>query len=247
MARVPYGGSEGGCAMKAGKPNGAGDSREERTSPDTITERTRASDSSIVDASPSRDGVVQPLATAINLSEFTISQDFGGSDDRDEPLAKIEVRKPTKFEFVRVHPDPAYSLQALAIYLPDSGYRGDYFLVHRRLQDELRDELVRILFILAVSRGGPPFIWPLRMPASSGRFDDWGESALRAADRAKHEWLRVRSDPEEGRYRVVSAEKDWGDPRWPRESLDELMALAFSGKQIRDLQHPVVRRLRGAI
>jgi len=232
--------------MNPGKPNGVGDIPEERTSPDTIAARTRAADSSF-DASSLRDRVVQPIGTALNFSEFAISQDFGGSDDRDEPLAKIEVRRPTKFEFVRVHPDPAYSLQALAVYLPDSRYRGDYFLVHRQLQDELRHELVRILFVLAVSRGGPPFIWPLRMPASNGRFDDWGESALRAADRAKHEWLRVSAVPEEGRYHVVPAENDWGDPRWPRESFDELMALAFSQKQIRDLQHPVVRRLRGAI
>jgi hypothetical protein len=48
-----------------------------------------------------------------------------------------------------------------------------------------------------------------------------------------------------GCYRIYRAEGDIPEPIWPKESFQELLQLAFSGRIIESADHPVVRRLRG--
>jgi hypothetical protein len=50
----------------------------------------------------------------------------------------------------------------------------------------------------------------------------------------------------QGFYDVFAANVDLGNPVWPRESLRDLLAIAFGDTFIiRDLGHPVIKRLTG--
>ena len=48
-------------------------------------------------------------------------------------------------------------------------------------------------------------------------------------------------------YRIFKAEGQLSDPIWPDKSLQELLELAFKDRVIDNMDHPVVRRLRGLV
>ena len=46
---------------------------------------------------------------------------------------------------------------------------------------------------------------------------------------------------------VFEATADLPDPEWPEEGFQHLVNVAFKGRFIQTLDHPVVRRLRGEV
>jgi hypothetical protein len=48
-------------------------------------------------------------------------------------------------------------------------------------------------------------------------------------------------------YRIVVAEGTLPDPVWPDLTLSEILAIAFKDRIIDHADHPVLRRLRGAV
>jgi hypothetical protein len=87
----------------------------------------------------------------------------------------------------------------------------------------------------------------------NGRENKWLDSARGAAERAIDKWISVRSDQTLGAYTVVIAvdNDDFNPPEWPVKhgiplTKNQLLSLAFKERLIMDLEHPVVRKLRGA-
>lgn len=50
-----------------------------------------------------------------------------------------------------------------------------------------------------------------------------------------------------GAYEIYQATGDFPEPTWPEATFQEILEIAFKGKFIRSMDHPVVKRLRGAI
>jgi hypothetical protein len=194
-------------------------------------------------AAPAPEAPTDPF----DLGNLRLSQDFSRGGAVAKKLLTVPVRKPAKTDFVRVHRDPAYALDALVLELKDQ--RGECYLVGRRLQDQLAAEsaVKPMRLVTAVNRQGVVFLWPLRLPGPDGREDDWMRSALEIADLAKDSWVRVVSNLSLGAYEPFVATADYGDPAWPRESFDDLARVAFAGKVIGDWGHPVLKALRGEL
>jgi hypothetical protein len=163
-------------------------------------------------------------------------------------LLSVPVRKPDKSWFVRVHPDPAYRLQTAVVELKeDRG--GETFLVAPALWPDLATEATfapRALFT-AVNRQGVVFLWPIRLPGSEGRPDEWSRSALEAVDMAAKGWVRVVANMGLGAYDVFEATGSLPDPEWPDVPFRELLRIAFKDRLITDPGHPVLRKLRGEV
>ena len=70
-------------------------------------------------------------------------------------------------------------------------------------------------------------------------------SALEAADLAQSKWLRVAANMSLGAYEVYEAVSKLPEPEWPSVTFTEILKIAFRERFITDLNHPVVRRLRG--
>ena len=47
-------------------------------------------------------------------------------------------------------------------------------------------------------------------------------------------------------YETFQAENSIPDPQWPEQSLGELIRIAFRDRLINTIDHPAVKRLRGA-
>src|SRR5206468_814466 len=99
-------------------------------------------------------------------------------------LLSVPVRKPDKAWFVQVPPAEEYSLQTAVIELKED---RETYLVAQHLGPRLAAESTfspRALFT-AVTRQGVVFLWPCRMPGADGKLDEWGRTALEAAELAR--------------------------------------------------------------
>jgi hypothetical protein len=162
-----------------------------------------------------------------------------------EHLAHVPVRKPSKTEFFRVHPDPAMSL-ACTLFT-DNEERESYFVLPAARQ-ALSGHLKPTLLAICMSRQNVTFVWPVPLPTDDGRcggFRAWGETARQAADLAQGCWLRMQADLSLGAYRIYKAEGVLPDPVWPQKTLPELLEIAFRDRVISDADHPLIRKLRG--
>jgi hypothetical protein len=175
-----------------------------------------------------------------------LAQDFGASIGVQKALLTVPVRKPDRTWFVRVHPDERYRLQTPVVELKED---RETYLVAQDLWPSLAAEATfspRALFT-AINRQGVVFLWPIRLPGPDGRVDEWSRTALAAAEMATKEWVRVTANLSLGAYEIFRATGQLPDPVWPDKTLRELLAVAFHGKLIDSLDHPVLRRLRGEV
>jgi hypothetical protein len=78
----------------------------------------------------------------------------------------------------------------------------------------------------------------------------WNVSNLQACHEAKTAWVQVTSRKAEGAesYKIDFARDvdAFPAPKWPMQSLDELIVIAFNGRMIDREDHPALLRLIGA-
>ena len=103
------------------------------------------------------------------------------------------------------------------------------------------------LLIPTITNHGALFLWPIKLPDEQGRLDEWNSVAQEAAQRAQAKWIRLMANMGAGTYDVLEAAGNFPDPVWPQKSLQELLEIAFKGRIIDSMDHPVLRRLRGEI
>jgi hypothetical protein len=175
-----------------------------------------------------------------------LSQDFAANLGVKKVLMTVPVRKPDKTWFVRVHPGEDYRLQTYVVELKEE---RETYLVARPLWEQLAGETTfspRALYT-AVNRQGVLFLWPIRLPGPDGKLDDWNQSALEAALAAQTSWVRVQANMALGAYDVFKAAASLPEPTWPDKPFDELLTVAFKGRFIDSLDHPVLKKLRGEV
>jgi hypothetical protein len=175
-------------------------------------------------------------------ASLRLRQDFATSAGVKPVLTTVPVRKPNKQDFVRVNPSADYQLTAAVIELKDE---DEMYLVAPNLVDDLSGEVMPVTIFTGITRQGTVFLWPAKLPDAAGRSNSWHESALDAAGFAQEKWVRVASDMSLGAYRVWEATGELPEPEWPDKTLRDLLTIAFKGRLIEDLNHPVLKRLRG--
>ena len=186
-------------------------------------------------------------ATAAAPDPFTpenlrLSQSFNEMVGVKKILTTVPVRKPGAQDFVRVRPGPEYRENFPIIDLKDD---REEFVVTAALVPELLTEVVNKTLYLAINKQGTVFFWPVRLPTPDGKDLDWWRSGREAADRATRTWVRVRANMNLGAYEIYEAAATLSEPEWPDLSYWDLIKIAFKDHLIGDLDHPVIKRLRG--
>jgi hypothetical protein len=100
--------------------------------------------------------------------------------------------------------------------------------------------------VTVINRQGVLSLWCLKLPDPGGRRDDWSRSALEAADVAMKRWVRLRPNMNLGAYEIHEAQDKIPDPEWPSVPFPEILHIAFRDRLIDSVDHPVLKRLRGA-
>jgi hypothetical protein len=193
--------------------------------------------------SPNGAAPVNPsTAPVLDLDQFRLSQDFANSAGVAKLLTKIPVQKPNRHAFIRVNANPECQLQASLLELKEE---REFYLLGPDALPACANEAIPMLLYLAITRQGTVFIWPVRLPNSDGRDNEWHASAREAALQAQHAWVSVRSNTEARGYDVYRATANIPDPEWPAKPFNELVSIAFKGRIIWSPDHDVLLRLGG--
>src|SRR3954449_2607006 len=97
-----------------------------------------------VDTSMHPSATIHPADPFSNLDDLRLGQNFGEVVGVKKTITTIPVRKPSRQDFTRVHPDPDYRLETAVLEVKDE---REVFLVDRVLWSELMGEISpRVLF-----------------------------------------------------------------------------------------------------
>jgi hypothetical protein len=179
-----------------------------------------------------------------DLARLRLPQNFADVAGVKKALLTVPVRKPSRQEFVRVHPGEDHRILAAVIELKDD---RETYLVEPALCSEIPGEVTPKLLLTTVTRQGVLLLWPIRLPGEDGRHDEWNRSAFQAAELAMKHWVRVAANMALGAYEVFQATGDLPDPDWPEADFQTIVRTAFRDRFIQSLDHPVIRRLQGAV
>jgi hypothetical protein len=195
-----------------------------------------------VGSGPRENGMTDTAPNPFNPAALRLNPRFGATLFVRPVLTRVPVRKPTKQEWFRVHPDAAYRMDMGLITIDED---GSTYAVTEALQPELSDLMVPMTIYTAVTRAGTVLLWPVRLPGEDGRNHDAWTSAHDAAEWSTKEWSRIQWSPPDSSYKLTVAKGITDDPLWPELTFYELLGIAFRGKIIDKPDHLVIRKLRG--
>lgn len=178
-----------------------------------------------------------------NPERLTLKGTIGEAIGVRRLLVTVPVRKPTKQEFVRTHPDPNFRLQLAILELKTV---GETYAVLPEVAMALPGETRPVLLTTTITRQGNVFLWPVPLPQADGREMAWHTSAREAAERATGRWVRIVANRSGGHYDVFEADASIAEPQWPDYTLQQLLKVAFgNGKLIDREDHPILQQLLG--
>lgn len=205
------------------------------------------------------DGTIYPLTPAASIASrrsTTGSPPIPGAKSQSNSLrvqrlqTAVECRRPSREEFIRIHPDKSFACICLLLKLKRSEvyYLMNPTLAEQLCQDPSYTSLVKCYTLYtAVSRSSDDvFLWPIRKHASGERPNGYVSSAIEAAERAKTNWLRITSNQSAQRYDAAAAEGQLTEPTWDVRPLEELFDTCFRDRVIDGVNHPILKELRGA-
>jgi hypothetical protein len=156
-------------------------------------------------------------------------------------------------DFVRLHPNQEdyWSDELCFVSVPIKGSTRDTL--------HLIDEDVAVEFLpsgkiqrfrLALATKPFDIFFLCQIPSRNVEDNSWNISNVKACERARTRWVQASSRREEGvdAYKVDFARYPdaFPEPKWPAQTLDEMIATAFAGRMIEDEEHPGLKRLIGA-
>lgn len=174
-----------------------------------------------------------------------VSQDFGAAVPVKRVVTTIVTEKPRQDMFFRTHPDSAYAIATAVLEVNEP--RREVYLVAPSLRSAFASDLKVKTLVTVITRDDNLRIWPISTPDATGRSNAWSESAFDAVERAKRRWVRVVANMPNGSYDVLEAIADLPEPNWPDLTPKQVLEIAFGQRYIADLNHPVLRRLRGVV
>lgn len=175
-----------------------------------------------------------------------LAQEFAPIE-RSSTLA-IELRKPPADTFIKIHPDPVYSMVWPTVEKDETIY-----VVHPRVAKQLETDprmatLVKpVRFVVCAIHQGPFFIWPVKQSMDPANQSNVQKALDQAIGFGMAGWVRITWNP---KLRVHDCIEYRGpsvaEPVWPDKPFQELMKIALGdARMVKDMDHPTLRKLAG--
>jgi hypothetical protein len=179
--------------------------------------------------------VEKPVNVFENLAEHRIDLDDDG-DIADDVLTAAPVRRPSKKEYFRTHPSDGYTLTA---YIYEDDETGDNYYVMPALRPLMAGDggAKLVTLVLCVNRRSVLFFWPI----TTTTVGEWRDTAMLIAQHGRTKWVKAIPDKGISGYRLKVAKADYGEPNWSDHTLPELLNIAFRGRIIDSLEHPLAK------
>lgn len=183
---------------------------------------------------------VSTFFSTFAIQDLRLDQEFD-EGDAVPVLTKIPIDKPAKTCFFRVHPDAAYTFTCWLLDLEDT---GETYLITPQVNQLIPGLARSVRLYLAVDRKGNPRLIPLSLTEANEQSNPWHVSRYECLKLAMQKWIRMQANKSTSSY-DVKASRIQIEPRWPTESIEELVKIATSGMLIEQADHPVIRDLQG--
>jgi len=156
-------------------------------------------------------------------------------------------------DFVRLHPNEKeyWSDELCFVNVPTKGQtRNTLHLIEEELAMRFLPS-ARILRMRLALATKPDDVFFLCQVPSQNLDNPWNKSTLRACEQAKTTWVQATSRKAEGveDYKIDAARnpKAFPDPKWPTQSLAELIGVTYAGRTIVNENDPGLLRLIGEV
>ena len=179
-----------------------------------------------------------------DLKSLRLKANYGATLGVKKLLTLVTVGKPKKQIFFRTHSAVEMTFDVMLLELKES--RESYVVMPDVAQ--VVSELVRpVRLHSAIDRENNLFLIPVPLPGENGTRNPWHDSLADALEHAKLKWIRITANMYAGGYNVWGAAVDLPEPEWPADDIEKLVEIAFRGKIITSLDHPVIQTLLGKI
>ncbi len=178
--------------------------------------------------------IISPILS-LDPSEFILTNSELAEDDKfDDVLTTLAIRKPGPLEFFRTNPIVTAHDNVAILEFEDTKY-----MVTKNMVAPF-DGAARVYHLMTcVSQSGLVFLWDRK----TGN-NPWNNSGKKAAVTSLTSWVRMYSVEGAGQYSVVVSASTV-EPQFPKETLIELMAIAFGDNVISDKSHDAYKHLMG--
>jgi hypothetical protein len=190
--------------------------------------------------------------SAFNLGKFKSKRVVAMANVETLPSALPVHSISEAKDFVRLHPNEElyWSDELCFVNVPIKGQKRD--TLHLMDEDLAMQYLpsARVLrFRLALASKPFDVFFLCKIPTRN-QDNSWNVANLQACNQGKTFWVQATSRKEEGAetYKIDNARNHdaFPEPKWPSQTLDELIAVTFAGRMIEDENHPGLLRLIGA-
>ena len=216
------------------------------------TKTSPSSDQVVLDTNSSESPAMQTQANpqqtsstiAVDLKALRLPANYGATLGVKKLLTNVSVGRPRKTQFFRAHSSEDMAFPAMV--LEQKEVRESY-IVMPDVAQEITEMLRPVMLHAAIDRQNNVSLIPVPLPGESGLRNPWHESLAQAVEQAKLKWLRISANMSIGGYDVYQAEAALPEPEWPEHDIETLIRVAFRGKVITGLDHPIVQSLLGRI
>ena len=201
--------------------------------------------SSGTDIMQNQTSTAQPESpTASHLKALRLPANYGASLGVKKLLTNVLVGKPKRQQFFRTHVSEEMTFPAMIL---ENKEARESYVVQPDVAEKI-SELVRpVRLHAAIDRQNNVSLIPVPLPGEDGTRNPWHESLAQAVEHAKLKWIRITANMHAGGYDVYEAEGALPEPEWPAHGIGALIEVAFRGKIITSLDHPVVQSLLGRV
>jgi hypothetical protein len=223
-------------------------------SPDSFDLEARKTDVADApeDGTDSADVVTIPKPNGFDLNKFRSkgADTIANVDTLQTGLSVIKISEAG--DYVRLHPDEEnyWSPELCLVNVPIKGSKRDgWHLIDEELARRFlpSGKIKRFRFALATKPNDVFFL--CRIPTRN-LDNKWNHDNITACENAKEFWTEVtnRSDEGvEGYLATFARDPDaFPKPKWPKQSLSDMIKQAFAGRTIDCEDHPALLRLIGA-
>lgn len=179
------------------------------------------------------------------LENLRLPDDFTKSSGGTKQPLKPIFAKLNRHRFSRVHPASEYKYPTIVVTDKEGG--GEAYLAAPHLVSRLGSMATPKILRLAVDNAGTPRLIAEPILDPNGRPNLWNDSMIRAIRMAETKWVRVEANMLAGQYEITVAAGELGEPRWPDQTMNELVLECFGGRIITDADHPLIRQLEGQV
>ena len=209
-----------------------------KSTEDEMATRMPSSSESSEMSDITKENLANPFDPKRLAVKLTGGEQFGSK----KLLTIVPVGKPNPKEWVMAHPSDDYCMIAGIIEDADG---GQPYIVTPEIAAAHPSEIKQVALRVAVNRQGTVFLWKYPVPDVDGRENFWNTSHREAVKEAKIGWVRMISNRNLGAYEVHTAPSIDTAPKWPEQSFQQLLEIAFKGRLIADADHILLRQLRG--